>query len=292
MSRNKEYEILRLLKNNLIKVKHLSDDHFKPESMLEKHPDSSDFYLKDRLDNLFESPYKGIDYRCNAIKSSAAMIFNTLGYDTYIIDGVNYKEAEFEYPLPAIKSDDDSKHEAKIDVYLESEDGKSLFFIESKLLEWMSSPKNLSEAYLNTKQYLNSSNAEFFTKYFSSLLKEPRKKDNKSRFIGKYRKYDAIQMTIHILAIHNFCIANKGKIENIKLANVVWDYPSSKQYQNEKKQAEEYCSKANKVFKELFDKIGINFMIEYIPYSDFLNKLSNLNNERKKYLARYKNQKL
>lgn len=86
-----EEEILQILKDRLLGVNvKLNEDSFSPLSMIKEHPQKAPFYLKDKSDNLYNGlTHDKIDKRANAIKSSAAMIFNTLGSTDFFIDGKN-----------------------------------------------------------------------------------------------------------------------------------------------------------------------------------------------------------
>ena len=71
-----EDEVLDILKAQLRKVRtQLQETDFSPEAMLSKHPNKAKYYLKSVDNNLFDSKiHSKLDYRANAIKSSAAII--------------------------------------------------------------------------------------------------------------------------------------------------------------------------------------------------------------------------
>ena len=213
------------------------------------------------------------------------MILNTLGKSEFYFNGKKYGQIEYEEELKAIKTDE-RKHNAHLDAKFVSFDGKEINFVEAKFLEWFSSPKNLSEVYLSRARYFpeTGKTADIFIKFFESLLLNPRKKDKENRLVGKYRKYDAIQMTIHILGIYNFYKSKEYNGEKIKLLNIVWDNDSCSQYKAEKKQADEYLAIAREKLCPLFHG---NFEIEYVPYSGFYDSISYDDPDRKKYLKRY-----
>lgn len=150
-----EIEILTSLKNQLKVVSpELTDESFSPLDMINEHPDKAPFYLKNILDNLYNAQlHNKIDFRANAIKSSAAMIFNTLGSTDFFLDGRKYNNIKYEVELEVIKIEE-HKHNAHLDASFISDNGKEINFVEAKMLEWLSSPKNLSRVYLDKKCYL------------------------------------------------------------------------------------------------------------------------------------------
>jgi hypothetical protein len=103
-------------------------------------------------------------------------------------------------------------------------------------------------------------------------------------FIGKFRKYDVIQMTIHILGIYNFDKSSECTFDKIRLLNIVWDNNNCSQYKKESEQAKEYIKLVNEKLVPLF--YG-KFEIEYQPYSSFYQSISFDDNDRKEYLKRY-----
>ncbi len=239
--------------------------------------------------NLFDEPYEGIDSRANSVRSSAAMIFNTIGKSEIIIDGKKYTNIEYEYELPAIdnKDNSDHNHSAHLDVKLEAKD--ELLFIEAKCLEWLSSPKNLNKAYLSDRCYYDCTGKAIskFKNAFLCLLKYPQDYKAKEKAVN-YERYDAVQMTIHILGIYNWCVNNKEKLPaKITLMNIVWNYDCD-EYNREEKEAHEFVGFANLTFRNLFDELGVKIKVEYVRYSDFLNRVDWTNSqERRKYLKRY-----
>lgn len=255
---------------------------------LENYIDS--YHLKQISMNLFDEPYKGIDSRANSIRSSAAMIYNTIGKGEIIIDGKKYSNIEYEYKLPAIDNKDNSDHDhsAHLDVKLETQD--EFLYIEAKCLEWLTAPKKLKRAYLSDYCYFDYTGKAIsnFKNAFLCLLKQPQDFHANEKEVH-YKRYDAVQMTIHILGIYNWCVQNKGKIPaaNIRLLNIVWDYDCD-EYHVEEKEGLEYIGFANLTFRNLFDEIGVKFKVEYVRYSDFLNRVDwTYDMERRKYLKRY-----
>lgn len=247
------------------------------------------YHLKEIAVNLFDKPYEGIDSRANSIRSSAAMVYNTIGKGEIIIDGKKYSNIEYEYKLPAIDNKDNSDHDhsAHLDVKLETQD--EFLYIEAKCLEWLTAPKKLKRAYLSDYCYFDYTGKAIsnFKNAFLCLLKQPQDFHANEKEVH-YERYDAVQMTIHILGIYNWCVQNKRKIPaNIRLLNIVWDYDCD-EYHVEEKEGHEYIGFANLTFRNLFDEIGVKFKVEYVRYSDFLNRVDwTYDMERKKYLKRY-----
>ena len=99
-------------------------------------------------------------------------------------------------------------------------------------------------------------------------------------------------MLIHSLGIFNWCVQTRKKKEplskKIKLINLVWNY-DCEEYAEEEKEGLEFMQFANQSLKdEFFNKFGVDFSVEYIRYSDFLNRVDWSNDmEHRNYLRRY-----
>ena len=253
------------------------------------------YHLKDIKSNLFFEPYEGIDERANSIRSSAAMIYNTIGPDSIIFDGIKYSQIEYEREFPALNKKDNSDHDhsAHLDVSMLSEDKKELALIEAKCTEWFYNPKSMKVSYLSPNCYLPETGfyTQHFIESFRSLKLCPEQKDpeDNTRLLPFYQKYDAVQMNIHILGIYNFCARKEEKLpKKIRLLNIVWDYNEAEEYQTEEREGKEYVSFANVNFRNLFKQIGVEFSVEYVRYSDFLKRVDWSNDmEHRKYLERY-----
>ena len=253
------------------------------------------YHLKDIASNLFFTPYKGIDPRANSIRSSAAMIYNTIGPDCIILDGKKYQNIEYEREFSALNSNDatDHDHSAHLDVSMLSEDKTELTLVEAKMLEWTENPKSMSIAYLSPRCYPPETEkaVSHFIESFKSLKSCPEEKDPKDekRIIPFYSRYDAVQMNIHILGIYNFCARDKEEIpKRIRLLNIVWNYYEAEEYQTEEREGKEYITFANVTFRNLFKQLGVDFSVEYVRYSDFLNRVDWTNDiEHRNYLKRY-----
>lgn len=249
--------------------------------------------------NLFEVPKTGVELGTGieAVRSSAAMIFNTLGQeklkfkigDAYVTDFKNFDKPEYEKKLPALKN----RNPAHLDAFLKSDDNASAIFIEAKCLEWLNSPKTLHNAYLNPANYVYDTDdcSQQFIYVFNYLITEKIEKgsDGEKRYKSIFKKYDAIQMTIHILGIYNWCKQNeKNNPKEINLMNVVWNYEGFEEYRTEEREGKQYEGFANIVFHKMFEQLGIDFKVEYVPYSDFLEHIDFSNDKgRRDYLKRY-----
>lgn len=259
----------------------------------------NEYHLKTIESNLFFEPYDGIDERANSIRSSAAMIYNTIGPYGIILDGKKYSHIEYEREFPALNNKDKSDHDhsAHLDVSMLSDDGLELILVEAKCLEWMDisldNPKSCNKAYLSEFCYRDESKNVFstFRASFLSLLKTPRKINPKYKnsYLPLRKRYDAIQMNIHILGIYNYCARKEEKIPSkIRLLNIVWDYDEAEEYQTEEQEGKEYVAFANVTFRNLFDSLGVDFSVEYVRYSDFLKRVDWSNDlEHRAYLKRY-----
>ncbi len=257
---------------------------------------SRDYCLKDIESNLFFKPYDKIDKRAYSLRSSAAMIYNTIGPDSIIFDGKKYLNIEYERELQALNKQDNSdhNHDAHLDVSMESEDGQELVLVEAKCLEWFENPKSLSIAYLSQHCYPTETGKAVihFIESYRSLISSPQKMDpeDKNRILPYYQIYDAIQMNIHILGIYNYCANRKknDRHQKVRLLNIVWDYDPAEEYQTEEREGKEYVAFANVAFRNLFKQLDVDFSVEYVRYSDFLKRVDWSNDmEHRKYLERY-----
>ena len=280
-----EKEILDILKTNVLKVNtDIKDSHdfFGSKKNSDK---AQEYYLWKVENNLFkcQTPKFKLGTGAEAVRSSAAMIYNTIGEDKIVLDNKNYSIITYEDELPGLID----RPWPQLDVTLSSVDNKERIYIEAKCLEWLSSSEELREAYLNQKNYSSFESAKFFIPIFKMIIKNGNEISAKYKSI--YTRYDSKQMTIHILGIYNWCKENDGNLpETIKLLNIVWDYDKVEQYQEEEKEGLEYTSFANVAFKNLFNDLGVDFSVEYIKYSDFLNRIDwSKDLERRKYLSRY-----
>lgn len=254
-----------------------------------------DYHLRNIAANLYFPTYNKIDKRANALRSSAAMIYNTIGPNSIVFDGKHYSNIEYEKEFPALNNQDKSDHDhsAHLDVSMMSEDETELVFVEAKMLEWLENPKSMSIAYLSPKCYLTDTGkaVPHFIESFRSLKSCPELKDPKegTRILPYYRIYDAIQMNIHILGIYNYCTRKEEKIPSkIRLLNIVWDYEKAEEYKVEEKEGKEYIAFANVTFRNLFKQLGVDFSVEYVRYSDFLKRVDWSNDmEHRSYLKRY-----
>ncbi len=202
----------------------------------------NEYYLDSIESNLYFPPYKGIDKRAYSIRSSAGMIYNTIGPDSIVIDGKKYHNIEYEREFPALNNNDatDHDHSAHLDVSMISENKSELVLVESKMLEWTENPKSLSIAYLSLRCYPpeTGKSVSHFIESFKSLKSCPEMKDttDENRIIPSYQKYDAVQMNIHILGIYNFCAREKKSYfrpKKIRLLNIVWYFDEAEEYQTQ-----------------------------------------------------------
>lgn len=260
------------------------------------------YYLLRLNNNLFQNtnPQKKLGTGCKAVRSSAALIYNTIFDGNIVIDKKQYNsfskdgEALYELPFAAIKDDKDSTHTAKLDAGLISSDGIDLLLFEAKCMEWFDkNPKSLKKAYLNKDRYLFEESASIFIPIFNELVL-PNDIKEKGVLVRKAKtiRYDAIQMMIHCLGIFNWCLANKKASqknpEKITLINLVWDYDGIKEYIEEENEGKTFESFANESLKTEFELLGINFSIKYVRYSEFLKQVDwSSDIEHRNYLKRY-----
>lgn len=259
-------------------------DKFYPQDL--KNSSKAKYYFKDIKDNCFDTPHDKLDNRARSIYSSATMIYNLLG-KTVTLNNKSY-EVLYEEELPAITPGKNKyqTHKAHLDATLRNKE--EIIFVEAKMREWLGKPKKLKNAYLDKSKYLDiTTNKQQFIDFFKTLIKDNTLELKEYKSI--YEKYDAIQMTIHILGIYNFIkLGNNKNIKNISLINCIWDYPGIPQYEKEVEEANDFIHKANNYFKPIFKRLGINFNIEHYSFHE-LKELIDFkdDNERLEYLKRY-----
>ncbi len=267
--------ILTKLKKGLMEARpSLEDLNFGSNVYRERN--YKDFYLWKESDNFFDIPGEiELGTGTRAVKSSAAFIYNIFGNDEIEIDGIKYNPIKYEDKLEALLN----RKPAHLDGRLIAKDNSKVIYLETKLLEWSGTPKNLALAYLDTENYpKKNSNSKKFVEFFDSICEKEEKQDKNGewRRNHKAKVYDVIQMTIHILGIYNtVCKGEELKKdvpmpEEIELINLVWDY-DCKRYKTEKEEAEEYISELNNAFAPLFEKLHKKFCVKYISFSEFLN---------------------
>ena len=256
--------------------KDLKESSFAPEMK----SSLKEYYLCNKTDNLYEISNRNLDNRINAIRSSSAMIFNLLGQEDISINRNYYGEPEYECKYPAIKDKKGKTHYARLDSVILSKDKKQMIAIEAKMLEWLDTPKKLCHAYIDKERYIKQNDqVSCFISFFKELVK-----DNK-RLRQKSSVFDAIQMTIHILSLYNYCCLEKEHPRSINLCNVVWNY-DSKWYKTEEEEGMNYIRMTNEIFPDIFKQKDVNFKVEYLTFSSFKQRLK-LSSDRVAYLKRY-----
>ncbi len=297
-----EIELLEKLKQGLLDVnKEISDTknyfgHSNPRWKDSKK--AQNYYLWNLKNNLYKNviPKQRLGSGCKAVRSSAALIYNTLLSGLIKTKtGEEYKgyQSVYEIPFRAIKDDKDSTHTAKLDAGLVSIDETSLLLFEAKCMEWFDkNPKELKEAYLINNRYLYEESAEIFIPLFKHFINPTEVTENEvTTNKSNYHRYDAFQMLIHCLGIYNWCLGNKKNsitnFKNIRLINLVWDY-NCDEYNEEKEDGIQFVEYAKNNLSKYFKKLGVDFSIEYVSYSDFLNRVDWSNDmEHRNYLKRY-----
>ena len=154
--------------------------------------------------------------------------------------------------------------------------------------EWLGAPKKLKNAYLNKSKYLDiTTEKQQFINFFKTIIENSNLQLEEYKSI--YKKYDAIQMTIHILGIYNFIkLGRNNNVKKISLINCIWDYPGISQYEKEVEEANKFIGKANSFFKPIFKKMGIDFNIEHYSFHELKDLIDFKDDkERLEYLKRY-----
>lgn len=263
-----------------------NQNKFYPEDLVNKGSSKAKYYYKNIKDNCYYEPHNKLDERARSIYSSAMMIYNLLG-NSVILKEKSY-EVIYEEELDAITPGNGKyeTHKAHLDATLRRED--EIIFVEAKMTEWLSNPKNLKPAYLNKSSYLEiTKDKENFIDFFKTLIN----KNNLTQagYKSIYEKYDAIQMTIHILGIYNFIKTGKNNnIKKISLINCIWGYKEIPQYNKELEEANDFIKKANTYFKPIFNSLGIYFNIEHYSFHELKSIIDFTQDEEKlEYLKRY-----
>lgn len=287
-----EWDVLQLLKNKLIEAAETKGLKLTDCDFGSKRWNASKkrvFYLCKLENNLFErpSPSTVLGTGAEAVRSSAAMIYNLLGENELVLDGKTYSSIEYEKQFPAIKDEGSKKHNAHLDAVFLSSDKSEMYAIEAKLLEWKDSPKNLAAAYLKKAMYFPANTeSKVFIDFFKSLI--DLKLDANGRYKHNKKRYDAIQMIIHTLGLYNhFAEMKTPQVKKLTLLNVVWKYECD-EYEIEENEAAQFLDDANNVFSPLFKRIGIDFSIQYSTFQAFKDKLTFAkDSNRLEYLKRY-----
>lgn len=288
-----EMQVLQLLKNGLYEAARAKGQMLTENDFGSKRWNNSEkrvFYLLDKRKNLFDipNPKTKLGTGVEAVRSSAAMIFNLLGEKDFIFEHKNYSGIEYEKKLPAIVDEKGETHEAHLDAVFYSSDKSEMYAVEAKLLEWKDSPKNLAKAYLEEGRYLiGEEDRNAFIAFFKSLIQKDQL-DKDDRYKHRNKRYDAIQMTIHTLALYTyFSRETMSAVKKLTLLNVVWKYECD-EYSLEEEEAKHFIKDANERFTHLFKQIGIDFSIRYFTFQDFKERIVFSNDPlRLKYLKRY-----
>lgn len=263
-----------------------NQNKFYPEDLVNKGSSKAKYYYKNIKDNCYYEPHNKLDERARAIYSSAMMIYNLLG-NSVILKEKSY-EVIYEEELDAITPGNGKceTHKAHLDATLRRED--EIIFVEAKMTEWLSNPKNLKPAYLNESSYLEiTKDKEKFINFFKMIINQNNL--TQAGYKSIYEKYDAIQMTIHILGIYNFIKSGKNNnIKKISLINCIWGYKEIPQYNKELEEATDFIKKANTYFKPIFNSLGVDFNIEHYSFHELKSIIDFREEEEKlKYLKRY-----
>ncbi|NLC67905.1 MAG: hypothetical protein GX754_03775 [Clostridiaceae bacterium] len=287
------------------------------------YSDKLQYYYETYSENLFKGTLvnhraeferaAGHEIECNgygvqkmaAIKSSSALLFNTLGDDKYVaIKGPVLPNGNFhlkyEEPLPAI----DPRYPAYIDGFLKDENGMFIF-IESKMLEYLNLPRKLKKAYLDCEQYQLWKIDPYAAKSFQKLFEQSCCDKSLSKN-GEYKSvipaYDIFQILIHSMAILTFLLKLKDNVKEVFLVNTVWNIPEkSTDFLGEDKEEylgkwenvvtgvghlqEYYLPEIQEIYKSALGNEVI-FSFCFLKWSDF-KEMVEMDIERKEYLKKY-----
>jgi hypothetical protein len=163
----------------------------------------------------------------------------------------------------------DSKRKANIDMVLSNKD--SIVYIESKFTELFYYDKTyqLSQSYFKEDRY-------------------PSKDiyDAAKQLLNQFNHFDGDQLVKHAIAIYRDCLDHPNDYKNKKvfLMNLCWElHDTSYKYEDSFnlqlraiKEATMFAYLFNRLMKEVFEKIGIEFQFVYMNYYDFIHHQTNL----------------
>lgn len=117
MNNKEEIDILEKLKTKLLEVNPSIQHSDFDSSRFPKSEKAQKYYLRDKNKNFFETPNADtkLGVGVEALRSSAAMIFNLLGQKPLRINNIAFEPPKYEYEYPAIKNVKNSKHNAHLD---------------------------------------------------------------------------------------------------------------------------------------------------------------------------------
>ena len=250
-----------------------------------------------------------LESKMKALRSSSAMTYNLFNNHPFItlksypqksITGGKYT-VEFEKQLFTL---DETKTTmpANLDVFLTCDD--TVIACEMKMMEWFSTNNSvLKNAYITEACYDSVSQGDVFEAFrdFAAHIIDENGQivvgDTTKEYKTYFKRYDCFQMYKHILACYNYCAKHKN-IKKLTLVNCVWEIknPDSidglpgkyKTIRDEEHREFELFKKLSCKVKTVFDTIGVEFSVEYIPYYEFTEKVvDGLSNAEKDYLKRY-----
>lgn len=272
------------------------------------------YYLADLQDNLVEpmdarhsAAYGGgsgneLDSKMKALRSSSALTFNTFGNGPAIFNAEGllpqgtYK-VSYEYQLPTLSH---NPNPANLDARLVRDDDGCVAYFEFKMLEWLTSqPGRLRPAYFDLENYLiPRADAKLFAEVFLRLsdCAPLAAAGTDSPLKCRFSRYDAFQMTKHLLAIYTAVVQGKESHGKVILVNCVWDliHPErlgeyEARYRRlricEKEEYGEFA-KATEPLCELFRNRGIDFQMGFITHQSLLNQMD-ISPDKREKLARY-----
>ncbi len=249
-----------------------------------------------------------LESKMKALRSSSAMTYNLFNNNSSVtlnnypnknISGGKYT-VEFEQQLFTL---DESKTTmpANLDAFLTY--GDTVIACEMKMMEWFSANNSvLKSAYVNEECYDSVSKGKVFEAFrdFAAHLIEENGQISFDETIKEYKtyfkRYDCFQMFKHILACYNYCAKHRN-IKKLTLVNCVWEIKNPDSIGGLPDRYKTICAEEHKEFdlfkklsckvKTVFDAIGVEFNVEYIPYYEFAEKVVELSDEEKEYLNRY-----
>ena len=249
-----------------------------------------------------------LESKMRALRSSSAMTYNLFNNHPFItlksypqksIASGKYT-VEFEKQLFTL---DESKTTmpANLDTFLTC--GDTVIACEMKMMEWFSTNNSvLKSAYITEDCYDSVSQGDVFEAFrdFAAHLIDKNGQiavdDATQEYKTYFNRYDCFQMFKHILACYNYCAKHKN-IKKLTLVNCVWEIKTPDAIEDLPDRYKSILAEEHKEFdlfknlsckmKPIFDAIGVEFNVEYIPYYEFAENVVVLSDEEKEYLKRY-----
>jgi nucleoid DNA-binding protein len=209
-----------------------------------------------------------LETKAAKVNSSAALLLNVFtplrrGEKITLQGFGEFNSYELEKQLQVLNG---NGKKANIDMLLENK--KSIIYIESKFTElfYYRKKATTSSSYQDMRKYPNKD-------IYQAAI----------QFIDKYQLYDANQLVKHTIGIYRDCLNNPDRYigKKVYLLNLNWELITSDKDLRESfklqlealQEGTDFIGRFNKVMKNCFKRIGIDFKFIYINYYDFYTRI-------------------